>query len=236
MIRKLQYLVHLVICSSIYSATFLPMDLPHQLKETDVVITGKYSSFQHKKMPNGEIVTEISMEIDKQVGLNPSKIVNSKNFKFLIPGGRWQGIVYKVSGTPEFKKNEEFAILLRKSKWGLYPVNLALSKFTLRKNIEGNSYISNVFSNRENIGTFSEKYFEENVENTFNQRMASIGSDKSQINLMVKNMKNVDISERSPASDTVNKSNDEKSNSIWILLLLAFVSVGAGIIKRSNES
>ena len=154
----------------------VPLDI--QVKNAGGVIRGKLVKTVSKKSLNGVVVTESSFQLLEAAGIPSEEIVNRNNFKILYPGGTWQGIVYKVSGTPNFKKNEEVVLFVNKGRYGYQLVNLGLSKYIVVQSPSGIFIRNSIFPQHPKLGKISLARLNKLLESKFGSPLAPIGQDK----------------------------------------------------------
>lgn len=217
-----------------HSATFVPIKISDQVRDSDLVIDGKVIGKTFKKIPSGEVVTEYTFQLDKIVGIQHSKIVNKNNFKVIVPGGKWQGVTYKVTGVPKFETGSKNIVLLRKGKFGYYLTNLALSSFQKSKIKNDKTIISEIFPLRKNVGRIGTEYFDEVLQNKWGTPLVNIEEDKFVQHPTFKPVgKNGrDVSKRAPASVAEKKADNSKS--VWPIIFLILSGLVAGILRRKK--
>ena len=144
--------------SDAQGTSFTAVPLEAQVRNAEGVIWGKFTGSASKRIA-GEVVTEASFELLAVSGVAPSEIVNKKNFKVVYPGGTWQGITYKILGTPRFKRGEEVVLFIIKGRYGFQLVNLGLSKYRVERNIRDNkkqiSFSNSIFNEHPELGNIS---------------------------------------------------------------------------------
>jgi hypothetical protein len=135
------------------SATlFVPLPIDQQINESDGVVWGKFIGAQYKKLPSGEVTTVGSFKVIKQSGLKYKHFLNRNKLDVLYPGGKWQGIQYKVHGSPEFLPGEEVVLLLKKTPFGFVISNMSLGKYSITKEKKGVFFKSTVYGDHKQLG------------------------------------------------------------------------------------
>ena len=190
--------------------------------------------FRIKKTPDGQVVTEAYFNLEQQAGIEGNHLINSQAFRVLIPGGKWQGMVYFVSGSPSFEKGEKVALILKKNKFGYTVANLSMSKFKVIGKGRRKILKSAIFSDRPNIGTVSWHKFQDMVESSFAGGLKNIDHKKVVIKKEVKEaLRSRILGRRMPASiNEKNERNEEQANSsktVWIVLIMGLLG---GLFSR----
>ncbi|MDC1173794.1 hypothetical protein OAT67_00230 [Bacteriovoracaceae bacterium] len=219
-----------------HAATFIPVKVTDQVRDSDLVISGVPIGKTFKKIPTGEVVTEYTFKLNEIVGIEHSKIVNRNNFKVLVPGGKWQGVSYKVSGVPTFKEGTNSIVLLRKGKFGYYLTNLAMSSFSKSTTKNDDRIFSEVFRTQKDVGNIKIKRFNEILISKWGSPLQKIEEDKFVKVPHVKKSKgyNKDSRKRTPASFE-HIEEKEKKSSFWLLFFIAFSGIVAGFLRRSKS-
>ncbi len=191
MIRLTQFSLFMMTMGLIMvqAATFIPLSFEQQVNESYGVIKGSYVSSVSKKLPTGEVVTESIFKVSEFSGIKNHEIINKNNFKILQPGGRWQGVMYHVDGSPVFEPQKEVVLLLSKTPHGFVPTNLGLGKYEIFKSA-GISYLrSSVFPNHSRLGKIKlsdamnsfKKYFGTNLQPVNHDKFVYKGNVKKKL-------------------------------------------------------
>lgn len=160
------------------SATFIPLSFEQQVNESYGVIKGSYVGGAFKKLPTGEVITESVFKVSKFSGIKNHEIINKNNFKIIHPGGKWQGILYHVDGSPKFEEDQEIILLLSKTAHGFIPTNLALGKYQIFTK-GGNDFIkSSIFPEHPKLGNISLGYASEIFSKYFGAPLTPVNHDK----------------------------------------------------------
>lgn len=230
-------LLTLISIGSSFATTFIPVPIERQLKEAAGVIFAKFQGQSYKKTSDGEVITVGSFEVLKSIGVRNSDIINKNNFQVLYPGGKWQGLVHKVYGSPTFVNQELVVLILNKSKQGYYVKGLNMGKYNTFVE-DGKTYLKNaVFPTHLKLGRISLAKFELELETRFGGTFSKVNSDKYVFNKEEKIKKEI-AENRAPASalNGNNKLVDEEKNEISIVWLVFIFSVlGAYSIHRSKK-
>jgi hypothetical protein len=125
------------------ATTFIPLSIEQQMRDATGVIRGIYQGSSYKKERNDKVVTEASFKIKTMSGIKNHEVINKNNFKVIFPGGKWHGVTYQITGTPDFKVGEEVVLLITKTNMGFFLTNLALGKYTIKKEF-GKEYLTSV--------------------------------------------------------------------------------------------
>jgi hypothetical protein len=211
------------------ATTFIPLPLEKQFEDADGVIKGTYLGKEYRKINDRRIITEATFKINKSAGIKPSEIVNKNNFKVIYPGGKWQGLEYKVSGAPKFSEGEEVLLVLKKTPFGFAVKGLGLGKYIIVKKYEKYFYKSSVFPAHESLGKISQVDLNNSLLRIFGETLDSKMGDK----FVFKPKKKIQIKKgRLPASISNREisseqldTKEETSNPIWIIMLFAALGV-----------
>ncbi len=206
-----------------WAVTFIPLDFEHQLRDSSGVIRAIFQGSTYKKNSSREVITESSFKILAMAGLKNREVINKNSFKIIYPGGKWQGIVHQVSGSPSFLPSEEVILLIKKTSSGFSPLNLALGKYVIRKEF-GKKYVSSqVFPKHKKLGSMSFEKVNKMIEEEFGSKLEKVNLDK-----FVYNKKGQKVikrkNKRSPASLNFSKQDSRKGDDIiWLVLIFSFL-------------
>jgi hypothetical protein len=211
-----------------HASMFAPLSLDDQLKESDGVIWGVYLGDQFKKLPTGEVVTVGSFKIKLQAGLKYGDLLNRNKIDVLYPGGKWQGIEYSVTGSPQFKKNEEALLFLKKTNHGFVIQNLSLGKYSITESRNDVKFHSTVFRNHPKLGEFSLNQLNSLLLDRFNSNLDSIAS----FSVSVKNI-------RKKTDRSIASSNSLESGLLtseiplyWLVIIFTLLSLSRKTLYR----
>jgi len=225
---KIYLLSFLGYSSLAYSTVYIPTPLEDQIKESYGVIRGKYQSKVYKKNSRGEVITEISIALDKSSGLKPGDIINKNNFKVTIPGGVWQGIVHKYSGSPEFSIGEDVVLLINKGSNGFHLLNFGLGKYTISKEA-GTSYLNSaIFPKNSQISGIKYQDFQSMVEERFGEPLSDFRGEKFVYNSKKLDKTNSAKGSRAPASiDQQRPENESSTAMFWLMIVLSVLGTSS---------
>lgn len=243
---KTKYLILLTIAFLSFSSmgtTFVEMPVEDRLEEAVGAIRGVYTGKSYKKDPTGRVVTEASFRVDALSGISPNQIVNRNTFKVLLPGGQWNGMIYKISGTPDFSEGEEVVLILHKGDFGYTLGDLALSKFNIQQEEEGEVLISSVFADKDGIGKISVSEFDSLLENRFGGPLHAFNSNTFIHKVDDKKVaKSYNSSHYRPsvnreiASQNEKGSEDQSVPIIWFVFVLGIMGfLSSLLIRRGKE-
>lgn len=89
--------------------------------EIDGWVSGQINDISYKKIGRDEkVYTVLSLNLNEFSGISRSQITNFNNFKILFPGGIWQGVNVRYSGSPEFRLGDKGVFLLKKRAGGFF--------------------------------------------------------------------------------------------------------------------
>ncbi len=233
---KLCFLLFIfVIAKGALATIYYPLTLSQQLDESIGVIHAKFNSSTYKKLPNNQIVTQLSFKILRVSGVKYSEIINKNDFQIIIPGGKWQGLVYSIPGSPTFEMGKEFILLLSRNKQGFTLSNLGLGKYDIKRNGPNVSIKSSVFPNHNLLGSIDMKEFNELVEERFGEPLHLHSADK--VVYVPKNTNTKKVKERTPATSSLKNTDteeSEKSNIKQLMLMFVFVFGVLGYLSRKK--
>lgn len=223
-------------CFSSLATTFVPTSISERINYSDGLISGVFLGSSVKKLPNGQVATELSFKIEKTAGISPSSIVNKNNFKILIPGGSWNGYVHKVSGTPTFERGEQAVLMITEGPYGHILPDLAFSKFSY-KTIDGQKYlVSSIFSEKLGVGKMSLSDFQSLSKDHFGTELVSLNVDKfiDKFHGKVVVKKGRRANPRAPASE---KKEDSENNLpfLWSIIALGALGFFSTSLYRSSK-
>jgi hypothetical protein len=222
--------IKLAICfilfsTTILATTFLPTKIIDRMKNSDGLIMGQYTGHSYKKIATGDVVTEYTFTVQKFAGLTPNDILNKHAFKVIVPGGKWNGLNYKVSGAPSFMRDKDIVLMVRKGGFGYVLPDLAMSKFELIRKGPSKELVSNIYSHKDGIGKISLNDFNIITNEVFGHNLQKYEADK-----FVYHKPKLDSGKRSPASEEkVGESGDSDSSHTWryFWLILGLGSIGS---------
>ncbi len=224
-----------------FATTFIETPVEGRLEVSSGIVRGRFLGSSFKKSPDGKVVTEATFQVFAVSGIEPNEIINRNTFKVTYPGGEWNGLTYKVSGTPNFKEDEEVVLMVSKGKFGFILPDLAFSKFTITEVDGGETLVSSIFSDKEGIGKISLAEFNKMAESKFGSPLVSFNSDTHihtskntyANNTLLENYESREPRERKPASKP--KDEDENFNFIWFVLALGVLGFLSNLLLRGRE-
>jgi hypothetical protein len=230
---KLTKVLKIFICiatfSKVFATTFIPTSFERQVRDSSAIIEAKFVGDTYKKLKSGEVVTESTFSLNKVAGLAPSEIVNKQNFKVLTKGGVWQGIVYKVNGTPKFKKGEEVVLILQKTPFGHVVDNMAMGKYSIEYKNRVKYLKSSIFPNHPSMGEMNYIKFNKIVSHYFGSVLSEINLDKIVYDPQLKkrqtrsmaSVKDAEGRDIASISERDKKKKEEPVNIIWLVIILS---------------
>lgn len=228
-------LLFLLVSFVAMGATFVPISLDHQLRESSGVIRGEYLGSSYKKSANGDVITEASFKLKSMAGLKHHQIINKNNFKIIYPGGKWQGVVYQVTGSPEFKKGEDAILLISKGPLGYMPTNLALGKYSIDREF-GKEFISSVvFPSKDNLSQIPYEKFNQKIEDRFGSGLGEVNLDKF-VYKGKEETSQLKSKGRKPASISEEEQEENNYGMMGLVALLAFLGFYSAFLSKSNQS
>lgn len=234
---------------SAFATMFIPVSLEQQLKESDAVVRGNYIGKGSKLIGNdGEIVTEYIFKLTNSSGIKNNQLINSNEFKFLVPGGEWQGQIQRIEGAPHFDTSKEYVLLINQEKSNYWLHNLSLGSFNLIKENKIEYIESMVFPNHPQFGKISYENFLNEVEKRFNDKFAvveyndmHIAKTESDDDLELSNHKaqNIDRTVASSSAkkieDNQNEQSEDKFQIFWILIIFVLMGTYYKYLTAKNS-
>jgi hypothetical protein len=216
------------------ATTFSPIPLEYRIDDAKGVVQGRFLGQVYKKLPDGNVVTEVSIGLDKAVGFYANEILNRSEFKVILPGGVWNGHVYKVQGVPHFKKGEEVVLMITKGKFGFYLPNMAMSKFQVKRVRHDTTLVSEIFSEKEGVGRIELKDFESLLSRKFGKGLEKVDFDRVIYRRPIsENLKK----SRKPASIELDDENEDISpwSGMALVLTLTALSFFSIVLSRRGK-
>ncbi len=234
--------------TQVLATSFLPTPIRDQISLSNGIIIGTFENKSYKKNPDGEVVTEAYFKLEGHAGIEKNYLMNPNSFRVLIPGGKWQGIVYHVNGAPKFTKGKKVVLLLKYNRFGFTLANLAMSKFEIVKKGKQSFLVSEIFADYPNIGQIEWIKFKNIVNKHFDGGLIPIGVNKIVVGgelQKYKSFSNSTISTRleegrGPASTYRSKkrglASTSGSESIGIFWLIIILGISGGASVRAIKS
>lgn len=216
----------------LFAASFLPIDVHERMKNSDLVIRGFYLGKSYKKLPTGQVVTEHTFSVKESAGIESNEIVNKNSFKVISPGGIWNGLQYKVTGAPKFVEGEDVVLMVSRGKFGLVFPDLAMSKFRVVNKLGKETLVSDIFSNKENIGRISYDDFKVMAESFYGGALKKFEADKFVYSKQEK-VKTGRSLASSETSEVRAKSEGKKFSFFWLTVVLTVL--GAYWTRQSSK-
>jgi len=211
------------IVDSVWAASFLPIDIVERMKNSDLSIRGIYQGKSYKKLPGGRVVTEHVFSVKQSAGASANEIINKNSFKVIAPGGVWNGLRYKVSGTPHFESGDDVVLMVSKGKYGLTFPDLAMSKFQVKRKLGREVLVSEVFSNRENVGKITYEDFKIMAHSFYGEEFKDFEADKFVYGKKAKKKPGVSRKLASVEKDNQEASSGKKFSFFWLTLVLSLL-------------
>ncbi len=229
--KRIFLLFMFTIVMPLAATTYLPIDIEQQLKESSGVVHAKHLAKDYKKDSKGNVVTEYSFQVIKSAGIRSSEILNKNDFSIIVPGGKWQDIVYHVHGAPSFSIGEEVVLLVKRGGDGFRLTNLALGKYNIIRDLGGTYISSSVFPAHKKLSRIELAQFNQMVYENSGERFEEVYRDTYVYKPGEVNQK------RSPAS--ISEQEDNKSENdfsvFWLILCLSILGVYSMVIFRGHS-
>ncbi|MCK5884831.1 MAG: hypothetical protein KAG61_14165 [Bacteriovoracaceae bacterium] len=227
-------IITVLITSSAFGATYIPLPIESQIEKSYGVIEGTFQGSTYKKLPNGAVATIASFHVMKHVGVKKSDIKNNFDFKIIMPGGVWDDLTYYVTGVPNFKKDELVILLVSQGKFGLQLHNLGMGKYQVLSDNDGNKFLtSHVFPKHPTLGKIPYKKFNQVVKKSFGSALTPFTKDMYVYKNIIKSKRTtVDKrGQRSPASRKGRSANLPFSPIFLVLVLASFGAYGTYLMR-----
>lgn len=119
-VRSFTVLFLLLVSSFAYCITYVPGHQRLIYSEMDGWVQGAISDISYRKNKFGKVESVLSVKVNRFSGIKKSDLTNPMNFQVLFPGGIWQGVSYKLVGTPTFELKKEYIFLIERKVGGFY--------------------------------------------------------------------------------------------------------------------
>lgn len=226
---------HLFVFSG-FSTTYLPIPIERQIAESDAAIEGKFVGEIHKRLPNGDVVTQASFTSTKSSGLTSNEIINPSDFKVYYPGGKWNGVVYHVYGAPKFEVGKEYVVLLSKGEYGYFTSNLSLGKYDVVVKSGERFVVSSVFPNHPSLGKLSYLKLNQLLKKNFGHELTLDMPEQAVFNDIYSSQDDEEAGVRSPASeDKIKEIENNKSVIIWHAITLTSLGVIVSLYRKYDR-
>lgn len=227
---KIYLITNLLMAFKAMATIYIPTPLEDQVKESYGIVRGNYQGQVYKKNSKGDVITEISISLKETSGLKPGDIINKNNFKVAFPGGVWQGIRHKYSGSPKFVEGEDVVLLIFKGSNGFHLLNFGLGKYSVQR--EAGTYFLNseIFPNNRKISGISLSKFQMMVENRFGAPLSEFKGEKFVYTPVKAKSRNSKKSFRSPASvEEAEQPNQTGNNTtmFWLMIILSVLGTSS---------
>lgn len=225
------------------AASFIHVPLEGQLKYSDAIVQGVVNNSESKMLPNNEIVTEVSLKLSHYAGLNSSQLIYPGNFKILVPGGVWNGMVQSVSGAPDFSPGEKVMVFLKNSKYGFHVSSLSLGKYRSVKEGIDEHWQSVVFPEDKELGRITKKKLDFVLNDVFGAGLSEVTANflkKKSVNKPSRAIASTGKRSRTPSSinegrkrKPANKKTGSSSFSLfWLVILFAVLAAYKTLSER----
>ncbi|MEI8346333.1 MAG: hypothetical protein WCG27_02620 [Pseudomonadota bacterium] len=166
---------------STWATVFYPVPLDKQLQESDGLLQATYVGLNYKRIGDkNEIYTEAIFRVTKMVGLPKEEVIYKDSFKILYPGGVWEGKVSFTYGSPQFRQDEEYILLVKKGRFGYELSNLSMGKYDLVKDNGVLHVVSSVYPYHPRLGRMKYSALENFVHERWGQNLGPMQNDYNQ--------------------------------------------------------
>lgn len=160
----------------VWSDDYPPME--GQLDSSEAVIHGIYNGQVHRRDKNNKVVTDLRFSLLKSVGIKFSEIINKNDFRVTVPGGKWKGVNYHDSASPQFNKGDEVVLFLSRGEIGFRISNLTVGKYNVLRGDDRELYLRlDNAPDHKVLGKINYFEFDRKVEYAFGSKMKAVKSD-----------------------------------------------------------
>ncbi len=206
-----------------------PISFEKQLKASHGVIYGQFLGSNMKRLRDGSIVTEVSFNVVKSVGIEQRYMLNTKFFKFHYEGGEWNGLVHKNPFKPNFQPEAEYVVILDKTAFGFKLYDDKNSVYDVVSNMRETSLVSQAFPTHPEFGSATMDQFDLWVRIVHGSYLEAIHSDR-----YIHRGKGV--SKRAPATIDDQVNEPTKKTNIHIIWYAVVLGVLGAFHIRSRKS
>lgn len=223
------------ICLLTYSkamaSIILPLSFEDQLRSSDAVIQGIVQGQNFKRLANGEVTTEIVVKLSQTAGMGSEILINPSQFKVLIPGGTWGGIVHRVDGAPEFKNGEEVVLFVSKFNYGMKLSSLALSKYYVLRHKDEVVLKSYLYPEDPHIGSIKYSDFNKLISSVLPTKLAPIANEKT---VWKRRDQEEFIDERESGRMPASLSPASHIEMSWLMVIFALLGSGSWFLAKKD--
>lgn len=213
------------------ATTILPLSIEDQIRNSDIVARGVVKGQTFKRLPSGDIVTEVSLDLSGVSSRDEVEVINPSQFKFFVPGGVWGDIRYKVDGAPSFTDGEDVVLILNKFKFGLKLSSLGLSKYHVLNKYDKSVVLrSDLFPEHPTIGIISYAEFSKLLLNINSKDLEPIKNEKTVWKRPVESIGDSDLEGRAPASEGPTTGFEMG----WLILILGVLGSGSWVLAKKE--
>jgi hypothetical protein len=238
-VKLLMISILVIISNHLFATTFIYLPLEKQLQESDGVIHGRYLGQDYKRNRSGDVLTTAKFELIDFAGIDRSRALNPNSFVVSYPGGKWQGMVYKVHGTPSFRMQEEVILFVKEIGDGFMLTNLGMAKYNIFTADHKKYLKSALFPNHPKLSKIDFNSFQGLLEHRFGEPLTPPNTDKLVDRVDRKGHRagkyiasnSKQSGGRSPASmnGDGSRSNEQKTSVVWLIIILALLGGGASL-------
>jgi hypothetical protein len=231
---KIKYLFSIltfIISTQSLATLYRPLSVSEHVKESDAFILGQVVSIETFKNEKGLIETKVNFKLSQWMGLDQKR--NDPYFEMTFPGGRFGDEVTHIPGNIKFSLGEKVLLLLKQNENGFSPVNLALSKYSVKRVGRGEIVINQVFPQHSEIGQIPLEFISKKIESLHKKKFTYAFKDKYEMDNMKSMAKEA---KRGIASVNNEEKIEETKNSIlWLMIIFAIMSGLIVIYRKEHE-
>ncbi|PIP92936.1 MAG: hypothetical protein COW00_06465 [Bdellovibrio sp. CG12_big_fil_rev_8_21_14_0_65_39_13] len=224
-------LLCLFLMSKAQASIILPLSFEDQLRTSDAVVQGVVQGQNFKRLANGEVTTEVVLRLSQTVGMESEIIVNPSQFKVLVPGGTWGGIVHRVDGTPDFKNGEEVVLFVSRFNYGIKLSSMALSKYQVVRKKDDISLKSYLYPENPNIGHIKFSEFKTLVSTVMNGELKPISNEKT---VWKRPQQDEFIDEENTGRAPASISPASHIEMSWLMIIFALLGSGSWYLAKRD--
>jgi len=225
------FLFCLLLAGKVHASIILPLSFEDQLRTSDAVVQGVVQGQNFKRLANGEVTTEVVIKLSQTVGMDSEIIINPSQFKVLIPGGTWGGIVHRVDGAPEFKAGEEVLLFVSKFSYGIKLSSMALSKYYVERKKDDINLKSYLYPDNPNIGHIKFSEFKKLVSTVMDGELKPISNEKT---VWKRPQQDEFIDEENTGRAPASISPASHIEMSWLMIIFALLGSGSWYLAKRD--
>jgi len=231
LVKSLLLFLFIFISTQVGSTTFIVTPIEVHIEKASGIIHGQVLATTAKKLPDGKIVTQVSLSLLATSGIENGEIVSKNNFQVLTLGGSWNGVRRYVEGSPEFKVGEEVVLFVNKADFGFALSNLGLGKYVVKEVEKRKVLVNSILPENPLIGKLDFEDFKNKVRLIRGKELLTVKNDL----YIEKNGPEIGGKRRPASSQEDDSSHETPINVIWIVLAFGILGFISTLITRKTE-